>query len=223
MNQSGDWENWCSEFAAKWPARMQAFLAKHPDFNDNGTVWRVSRREVDVPPAAVERLSQGAEWDISWLVADLRHERRRWVVARLAGLARSVPSALFEPMLIAAAAAEDPSLSRLFVDPCVATFGTDRVREFLISLAESSDPRTVVGAIDAMYWVSQRSQRHAIERRRTFLLEAFVSDRSSSYVRDRMDAFRLTLDEQLYPDTHKPLVVRAREIKAMVFRGPEAR
>jgi hypothetical protein len=50
-------------------------------------------------------------------------------------------------------------------------------------------------------------------------LEAFVSDRSSSYVRNRISAFRLTLDEQLYPDTHKPLVARAREIEAMLFRG----
>ena len=48
-----------------------------------------------------------------------------------------------------------------------------------------------------------------------------VSDRSSSYVRGRIDAFRLTFDERLYPDTHKPLVTRAGEIKAMLFRGPE--
>src|SRR3954470_229151 len=93
---------------------------------------------------------------------------------------------VLEPMVTSATAVEDPSLNSRLINPCVESFGAHRVAEYLVRLGESTDPRRVVGAIDATYWTRHSTTDGLFERRKLFLLEACVSAGTREYARDRI-------------------------------------
>jgi hypothetical protein len=228
MEKSDNWDQWYSEFAAKWPPHMQAHIDSKPDVDWSGFVCRMTRQYIPVPQQTLDRFCQPAQDDISWLVAALQDERR-WFVARMAKLAGSVPEALFEPMVMSAVEAEDPSLNALLINPCVQSFGALRVREYLVALvADSADPRIVVGANDAMYWTGYGAEGHGpFERRTLFLLEACFSG-TSTYVRNRILALLTRhgsqpLDASLFPESHREWVARAQALwDEMIARTNES-
>jgi hypothetical protein len=216
MARSDDWDQWYSEFAGKWPEYMQAFIDRKPDVDLSGSVWRMTRQYIPVSQQALDRFCQPAQDDTSWLVTALLDERR-WFVARMAKIAGSMPEPLFEPMVISAADCEDPSLNALLINPCVQSFGAQRVTEYLASLAESADPRRAVGAMDATYWTGRSAEGHQwFERRKVFLIEACFSG-TSTYVRNRILALLThhgtqTLDASLFPESHRQWVARAQRL-----------
>jgi hypothetical protein len=228
MATSDDWEQWYAAFAATWPPRVQALIDSKPDADFRRFLWRLTRQNIPVPQQAVDRFRHQAQDDMSWLVAALQDERR-WFVARLVQIAGSVPEPLFEPMVISAAEAEDPSLNALLIKPCVQSFGAQRVKEYLVSLADSADPRRVVGATDAMYWTGHKAEgADLFERRKLFLLEACFSG-TSTYVRDRILARLMrggtqTMDESLFPESHRQWVARAQALwDEILCRARESR
>jgi hypothetical protein len=212
MTHSDDWDQWYFVFAATTPPppNLQALIDKYPSLKYTElALWKNSRWDIPVPQRAVDLFCQPAQDDTTWLVAALQDERRRWFVARLADLAGSVPESLFEPMLISAAEAADPSLNKFFIRPCIQSFGAERVKAYLVALAESADPRRVVGAIHAMYWTDQAAEAHdVLERRKVFLLEACFST-TSTYVRNEIVGTLGSMDPSLFPATHRELVTRA--------------
>jgi hypothetical protein len=220
MAQSGGWDQWYSEFAATWNPPYDVLIDRTPAVELRGSyIWMVTRQYVPVPQQVLNRFCQPSQDDISWFVAALQDERR-WFVARMAKLAGSVPEALFEPMVLSAVEAEDPSLNALLIKPCVQSCGALRVNEYLIALvADSADARRVVGADDATYWTghSHRAVANTLfERRKLFLLEACFSG-ISTYVRHRILALLTghgtrTLDASLVPESHRELVTRAQAL-----------
>ena len=224
MTQSDDWDQWYAEFAVTRTPKMHALIASHPDLDlRSGQVWRWERRSIPVPQEALDRFCQPAQEDLSWLVAALQDERR-WFVARLAELAGSMSETLLEPMVTSAAGAEDPSLNRWLISPCVQFFGVERVREYLVTLAESADASTVLGAIDAMYWTEQWNEATSdlFERRKLFLLEACVSGRTRTYARNRILSF-VTSNWRHFPESHRELVTRAQTLyDQMIGRANES-
>lgn len=213
MATSADWDQWYSPFARALGPVAQRVIDRKPEA-DVDSWWTFERQYVPVPPAAIARFTQATSADISWLAAALQHDRKRWFVARLAAVAGSVPDPLFEPMLIAGTELDDASMNALFIRPCTNAFGAGPVKEYLVRLAGSDDPRRVVGATDAMYWTGHGAEGGDLfERRSVFLLEACFSSETSTYVRNRILA-RLahhgrTLDPSVVPDNHKELVARA--------------
>jgi len=205
------WENWFSDYAARTRPELEAFFEKHPEAMKHLTVWITTRPEV--PPVAVEYYLRGNPDDLEWLSSALRDNRKRWFVANLALRAGTVPEPLFEPMLMAAVHAREPSFGpRFFVAPCSRVFGSGRVIEYLVSVAEGSlNPEAVLGALEAMY--PSKDAQQILERRKTFLLEAFVADDASKYFRGRIPVW-LRFDPREFPETHTELVARAREIEA---------
>lgn len=214
MTRAIEWDRWYSEFAEAWRPMMQSFLDSHPEFHPSGLVWTIERQWIELSPVTVECYRRAMADDISWCITALQHGRQKWFVAQLAALAGSVPEALFEPMLLAGIEADDPSLNSRFVRPCVQAFGVQRVKEYLLSMTASPDPRRVVGALDAMYWTGgwEQTARHVLEHRNRFLLEALVSESCSDYLRGRLLLF-LERDGLFDRDTDDALVARAREVK----------
>jgi hypothetical protein len=56
-------------------------------------------------------------------------------------------------MIRAAVYERDPSKNRVFVEPCVATFGLRRVNETLLGRFENGSDQEKAGAVQAMYHV----------------------------------------------------------------------
>jgi hypothetical protein len=215
MGKSHDWNQWYSEFAATWRPQVRAFIASHPKYDlRSGMLWRWERRATPVPQEALNRFCQPTQEDLSWFVAALQDERR-WFVARLVELGGSMSETLFEPMVTSAAGAEEPSLNRWLIRPCVQFFGVERVREYLVTLAESADASTVLGAIDAMYWTETEQGNEAtynlFERRKLFLLEECIAGRVSSYARHKI-LLLVTSNSRRFPESHRELVVRAQAL-----------
>src|SRR4051812_32721692 len=100
------WDGWYREYETRWTAALQTIIGRRPESAD---VIRQHLKPSLVPlPAAVERFQAASEPDVRWLAAALRDEPRKWFVADVAGRAKSLPDALFEPMLRAAVEEVNP-------------------------------------------------------------------------------------------------------------------
>src|SRR5215469_12297255 len=99
---------------------------------------------VHYPPSSQE--------DVAWFLNALDDDRRKYFVAFVLREPRKVPEVLYEPMMRAAVRERDPSNDRVFVEPCMSTFGPRRVNETLLAWFESMSDREKAGAVQAMYW-----------------------------------------------------------------------
>src|SRR5262245_12685960 len=76
--------------------------------------------------AARKRVQNNTPEDWEWLRSSLSDAERKWFVAAVFRF-QPVPKRLFASLLRAAVVERDPSYNRLFIDPCVRSFGTARV------------------------------------------------------------------------------------------------
>jgi hypothetical protein len=184
MGVAEEWDHWCSEFAEKWPEKLEHLDRQQKQKWGN---WLYTRLPEFVPSPAVERFAAAAPADIEWLLSALPDHWKRWFVARLVSRSGVVPEALFESMLQAAADAKEPSLgAKWFAAPCEVAFGSERVVAYLVSTAESADDaQLVVGALDALYLRTRRTDA-IVEQRKTFLLQAVADEKTSTYARYRL-------------------------------------
>jgi hypothetical protein len=191
------------------------------------------RGRFEMPGAARHAFSHPKPPDAAWLVASLRDERRKWLVADVAGRAR-VPEALLEPMLDAAIEETNPSFNRSFVEPCMTAFGPRRANEYLLDALASGDDFRKTGAANALYWAGvplefrarppsydpehatpeSRERYEALAdvwaRKRLLLLQTFVESASVDVQRSVIG--KLNLDPAAYPAAHRDLVDRATDI-----------
>jgi hypothetical protein len=122
MGVAEEWDHWCSEFAEKWPEKLEHLDRQQKQKWGN---WLYTRLPEFVPSPAVERFAAAAPADIEWLLSALPDHWKRWFVARLVSRSGVGPEALFESMLQAAADAKEPSLgAKWFAAPCEVAFGT---------------------------------------------------------------------------------------------------
>ncbi|HEU4410046.1 MAG TPA: hypothetical protein VFS43_32630 [Polyangiaceae bacterium] len=84
--------------------------------------------------------------------AALADRRAKLDVAGALDALDAMPPALFWPMLKAAVDEPNPSAGRLFVEPCVWSFGRRRVVEALLTIVEEGDNRDKAGALRALAW-----------------------------------------------------------------------
>jgi len=215
------WDAWFAEFAEAWQhsdlfGKDAALKAQHSELFEKDPALRVTPGwqmlfRTQPPSGAIAAWKSPTTNDVSWLTSALEDESRRWFVGRLACDAQFVPEALFEAMVKTAVWLGDPSLNNWFLEPCVKYVGRERVAALVASLADSPDLAQVVGAIDALYWIDHAVSRKLQVEKKTFLLAALVAG-TSDYLRFRI-LIHLPLEEEIYPESHKPLVKLAREIR----------
>jgi len=231
------WREYETRFAAEEQRRLDELRPLLDRFPAQVHLMLTSFKPSFEPtPAAVERLQQASRNDLEWLLRALPDEQRKWFVADVARRAEFLPNEICEPMLDAAIDELDPSLNRRFVEPCTRAFGPRRVNEYLLAVLESGDDHHKTGAVSALYWArvlisyavsSPAGSRGQLkpedayqeslaaylalsdlwERKRKLFLETFVSNESLDLRRNLIPS--LNLDLGAYPDSHKPLVVRA--------------
>ena len=116
---------------------------------------RVERRHSDLQLVARDSRRAGNDPsadDVAWLVAALADPDRRWFVL-MVYRHQPVPKPLFAPMIQAGATDTDASGCRLFVEPCVETFGSDAVISELARYAAEGGERAALGYRKCAYWV----------------------------------------------------------------------
>lgn len=184
-----------------------------------------------LPAEARERFGAPDEADLGWFLAALGDVERKWLVARLALDADTIPDSLLEPLLDAGIDEPDPSFNRQFIDPCMRVFGARRVNEHLLDVWETGDDLRKAGAIRALYWAQvsltfkgdapEYSLEHATpESREEFLsltdiwlrkhdlnLKTFVFNEDLDVRRSVIP--HLDLDPDNYAEADRPLVEQA--------------
>jgi hypothetical protein len=132
-------------------ARYQDLPAWSPEvddvYDDNQRTALEERLAADFsvhyPPSTQE--------DVAWFVRALGDDQRKYFVAFVLQEPRKVPEVLYQPMMRAAIREPDPSKDRVFVEPCMETFGLRRVNETLLAWFETLSDREKAGAVQVMY------------------------------------------------------------------------
>ncbi|WDE10870.1 hypothetical protein [Thalassomonas haliotis] len=65
--------------------------------------------------------------NLSWFIASLRENQKKWFVAKVLDKVNPFPHSLFQDTLLAALVEENPSAIRLYLYPCVRQFGVEAV------------------------------------------------------------------------------------------------
>jgi hypothetical protein len=230
------WNDWYAEFDSAWTTQCQAQFGGRVRMEK---FRKLIKPSMEASAAAVERIEHATDADVHWLSKALRDDHRKWFVANTARDARSLPEALFEPMLLAGIEEVHPDFNRRFIEPCLHPFGHRRVNEYLLSVIESGDDFQKAGAVNALVWAAavvryriphplpsplRFTREDAVpeslaayealadirEREKILLLETFVLNANLDVRRSILG--HLNLDEGAYPDSHKPLVARAIDI-----------
>jgi hypothetical protein len=187
-------------------------------WDDHYRLWSEVRRQPGQEAhwrmqAARKRVSENTPDDWRWLRGALADPERKWFVA---GVFKFQPVAkrLFEPMLRAGVLERNPSFNRVFIEPCVRSFGGRRVLEQLLRYLESGTDAEKAGAASALYSAGghPRSEdlgelRHRLRYR---MLREFI-DNPNLDVRRRIIPM-LRLEPDMYPEEVRSLIPLAVEI-----------
>ncbi|MCE7995232.1 MAG: hypothetical protein HEP71_24860 [Roseivirga sp.] len=90
--------------------------------------------------------------DISVLVDFLKQKDKKWFVANLFAVQKTIPEQLFEPFIDAAINESDPSLNKEYINPCLRVFGFQRVFVLLDQRFREGNNQVKVGVCKAYYW-----------------------------------------------------------------------
>ena len=101
---------------------------------------------------ARKRVARNSKNDWVWLKESLSNSERKWFVAEVYKF-QTVPKKLFYAMLYAGILEKDPSANRVFIEPCVRSYGAYKVIERLFRYLESGSNPEKAGAVSALYWV----------------------------------------------------------------------
>jgi hypothetical protein len=183
--------------------------------------WENAQRKVyecqaPIIAQAASQAAQLEEEDIAWFDDTLRQgDREKKFFVSAVFYKTTLDRRLLRPMLEAAIDEVDPSVNRIYVEPCMNACGARVVNETLLDRVEIGNDLEIAGAVNAMYWAQWDEAKSddladVQRRRRCLFLKTFVENENFD-VRRSVLSF-LTLDESVYPSEYKPLVTRAIEI-----------
>ena len=107
----------------------------------------------DLLGQAASSLPKDSASVMSWFASALQRDPDKWFVARLMSVATPVPRTLLDPLLVAALLESNPSANRVFVEPCIRTFGSSQVASHIAALADHPGVAEHGGVDKVMYWV----------------------------------------------------------------------
>ncbi|MEW8035808.1 MAG: hypothetical protein AB2588_06945 [Candidatus Thiodiazotropha sp.] len=88
-----------------------------------------------------------------WFKNALKHKSKKWFVAKVLARVNPMPKALFDDLVLSALLERNPSSNRYLIEPCVKTFGVEKV---LLKTQEYSSVQEVIdnnGYEKVKYWV----------------------------------------------------------------------
>jgi hypothetical protein len=178
-------------------------------------LWRAAcaRRHLGLQNAHIKAARQltasGKSEFWSWLTESLHDEQRKWFVAAFFD-SYPVPRRLLNEMIRAGVYERNPSSNKLFIEPCVSSFGSEPVCTELLTYLEHGSNVEKAGAASAFYWAASHTNPPTEELRqriREQMLSEFVNNPDVE-LRRRVIPM-LVLNEERYPTHVRPLVMQA--------------
>lgn len=163
--------------------------------------------------AARKRVHTNTSEDWQWLAKSLAHPKQKVFVA-LVFKRQPVPKRLLAPFLHAAVMEHDPSRNRLYIEPCIRSWGDREVNQRLLRYLETGSNEEKAGVASAFYWARRNPRNEDTASLnaliRSALLREFVCNEDLS-VRQRI-APLLNLDTSAYAIEDRQLISEAIEI-----------
>lgn len=160
--------------------------------------------------AAQRKLPTNTQSDWLWFVDALDDSRRKLYVAMVFRRA-PVPKRLLDAFLRAAVLERNPSLNRVFIEPCVRSWGGGEVNRRLLRYLEQGTNAEKTGAASAFYWAVENPRNEDLVQLRSSILSAllreFVGNEDVTVRQGILPLLRL--DEGGYPAEERPLVAAA--------------
>lgn len=160
--------------------------------------------------AARKRVHTNTSEDWQWLAKSLAHPKQKVFVA-LVFKRQPVPKRLLAPFLHAAVMEHDPSRNRLYIDPCIRSWGSREVNHRLLRYLETGSNEEKAGVASAFYWARGNPLDEDITSLnaliRSALLREFVRNEDLS-VRQRIVPL-LNLDTSAYSIEDHQLIFEA--------------
>lgn len=160
--------------------------------------------------AARRSVSSNSADDWQWLSQALDDVKRKVFVA-LVFKYQPVPKRLLAAFVHAALLEPNPSLNRMFIEPCVRTWGSGEVNRRLLHYLQEGTNEEKAGAASAFYWAQGNPRNEELgELRsaiRSALLHEFVCN-TDLRVRQRIVPL-LNLDQAAYGEQDHPLIAQA--------------
>ena len=160
--------------------------------------------------AARQRVPSNTPDDWQWLSEALGDPTRRVFVA-LVFKYQPVPKRLLGAFLHAAVLELDPSRNRMYIEPCVRSWGGGEVNRRLLRYLHEGSNAEKAGAASAFYWAQGNPRSEELDQLRntvrSALLHEFVKN-EDLVVRQRIVPL-LRLDPSAYEAEDHPLIARA--------------
>ncbi len=184
-------------------------------WDDHYHLWRDARRQKGDAHhqqmlAARKLVATNTAEGWEWLAESLNHPRRKWFVACVFEK-QPVPRRLLAGMLRAGVLESNPSSNRLFIKPCVRSFGGLRVNRVLLQYLRSGTDEEKAGAARALYWARENPRNEDLEsielQLRDQFLREFVANNDLRVSQAILPM--LILQEDAYSAELRPLVSQA--------------
>ena len=118
------------------------------DLNESHHKIRVIVKEI------ARNLPKDKLGNFEWFAAALKDSSKKWFVAKIIEKVSPVPKALLDDLVLAAMLEDNPSLNKLFIIPCVKTFGPKLVKERMALFSNHPKVIEVNGFAQTEYWVT---------------------------------------------------------------------
>lgn len=90
---------------------------------------------------------------LAWFKAALQDNKKKWFVAKVIEKIGPIPKALLSDLVLAAMLEQNASSNKLFIIPCVNTFGKEKIKEIMLEHATNSSVIDNEGYNKVAYWV----------------------------------------------------------------------
>ena len=94
---------------------------------------------------------------LAWFTAALIDNEKKWFVVKLLEKVKPIPASLFDDLVLAALRETDPSFNKWFIEPCLKTFGEDKVKSRVMLFASNPEVIENDGVNKIMYWLPRCS------------------------------------------------------------------
>lgn len=154
------------------------------------------------------QLNSPADWE--WLSEALADVKRKAFVA-LVFQRQPVPKRLLAPFLRAAIMERDPSRNRMFIEPCVRSWGGVEVNRRLLKYLQTGSNEEKAGAASALYWAQGNPRDEDLSQLRSGIRSALLREfvvNADLHLRQRIVPL-LRLDQSAYESEDRPFVAEA--------------
>ncbi|MBX3628112.1 MAG: hypothetical protein KF892_24090 [Rhizobacter sp.] len=159
---------------------------------------------------ARRRVQRNTTTDWEWLSSALGDAKRKRFVALLFQR-QPVPKRLLNAFILAGVLEQNPSLNRMYIEPCVRSWGGGEINRRLLRYLREGTNEEKAGAASAFYWATSNPRDEDLselrDEIRSELLREFVENPETRVLQRIIPL--LNLDAKAHPEMNRPLIKEA--------------